>query len=403
MNLSQFLLRTSKVVILASGLLLYGCTKETCKFEPASSDQKPVSLTSQNIDDRYIVTLNPDAVSAECKKHKLEDSRMVIEQMTGDIVHQVGIDFNEDNHIYSQVISGFTILANEEQIQQLLNDTRVSNVEKDQVITLAVNQKPVSGGSTQVTPAGIQRVGGPANGAEKRAWILDTGIDPKHPDLDVSNRFSKAFITGSRPPAKPWDENGHGTHVAGVIGALNNNIGTVGVAAGCELVSIRVLNSNGSGLLSDFIAGLDYIYQKGKAGEVVNVSLGLPPSDAMDAAILKCATKGMFMALAAGNSAQDAINMSPARMNAQNVFTVSAMHNNDTWATFSNFGNSIDYCSPGVDVMSTWMNGGYAYMTGTSVAAPHLAGILLITGGQPSTSGYVINDPDGTPDPIGHL
>ena len=114
------------------------------------------------------------------------------------------------------------------------------------------------------------------------------------------------------------------------------------------------------------------------------------------------AANGIKFVLAAGNSGANADNYSPASANGPNVYTISAMSSsNDNWASFSNYGPSVDYCGPGVSVYSTYKNNGYATMSGTSMAAPHVAGVLLM--GNISTSGYVNNDPDNNADPIAHL
>ena len=113
------------------------------------------------------------------------------------------------------------------------------------------------------------------------------------------------------------------------------------------------------------------------------------------------AAKGDNVSLAAGNTSADANNYSPARVNGNGVYTVSAMGTGDKWASFSNFGNPpIDFCAPGVNIYSTYKGGGYTTMSGTSMAAPHVCGLLLL--GNISTNGYVIGDPDGKPDPIAY-
>ena len=134
------------------------------------------------------------------------------------------------------------------------------------------------------------------------------------------------------------------------------------------------------------------------------MSLGGGISQALDDAVFNASQGGVLFALAAGNETDDANNHSPARVNGPNIFTVSAMDRNDTWASFSNFGNPpVDYCMPGVGILSTWIGDGYNTISGTSMATPHMAGVLLMRGKTFTTSGTVQSDPDGKPDPIAHL
>src|SRR5678815_3248042 len=112
---------------------------------------------------------------------------------------------------------------------------------------------------------------GYGDGTGKTAWIIDSGIDFDHPDLNVDVKRSKSFLTGN---TSADDENGHGTHVAGIIGAKNNNFGVLGVASGANLVSLRVLDKDGNGTLSSIIQALAYVNANGKAGDVVNMSIG---------------------------------------------------------------------------------------------------------------------------------
>lgn len=252
-------------------------------------------------------------------------------------------------------------------------------------------------GNTQCTPWGITRVGGGLSGAGKRAWILDTGIDLDHPDLNVNVVLSRSFVTGV---FSPDDEYGHGTHVAGTVAALDNAIGVIGVAAGAEVVSVRVLNAQGQGQKSEIIAGLNYIASSPSlsADDVVNISLGGMPSDAEESAVVALAAKCKVV-VAAGNSRRSADLITPARVIHPNVYTVSAMGTGDIFASFSHYGLSVSYCAPGVAIPSTWLRGGYTNMSGTSMAAPHVAGLLLL-GTNVCGAKKVINDPDGVPDPI---
>jgi len=227
--------------------------------------------------------------------------------------------------------------------------------------------------------------------------VIDSGIDLDHPDLNVDQARSQNFVARE---TSPNDLNGHGTHVAGTIGAIDNTIGVIGVAAGVKVVAVRVLDRRGSGSNSGVIAGVDYVGRVGQAGDVANMSLGGGVSTALDQAVIAAASKGVKFTLAAGNSGISATQSSPARANGPNVFTVSAFANGDTWASFSNYGNPpVDFAEPGVGIQSTYKDGGYASLSGTSMAAPHLAGILL-TGGARS-GGSVKGDPDGNADTIG--
>lgn len=250
--------------------------------------------------------------------------------------------------------------------------------------------------SSQCKPWGISRVGGGLSGVGKRAWIIDTGIDLTHPDLNVNTTLSTYFVGTS-----PADGDGHGTHVAGTIAAKDNGIGVIGVAAGAEVVAVRVFGNNDTTSNSIVLAGINYVAAHAASGDVVNMSLGGDPNPAQEEAVL--ALSGVCkVAIAAGNDTQNANFTSPARVNGPNVFTVSAMDINGRLASFSNFGNGpVDYSAPGVHIASCWLNGGYAYLDGTSMASPHVAGLLLL--GTICGTSKVTGDPDGNPDLIATL
>jgi subtilisin family serine protease len=219
-----------------------------------------------------------------------------------------------------------------------------------------------------------------------------------HPDLNVDVDRSKSFL-GGKDANDPNDANGHGTHVAGTIAAINNTVGVIGVAAGARVVAVRVLDRRGSGSYSQVIAGVDYVGKNGSPGDVANMSLGGSISQALDDAVMDASKTGIIFCLAAGNEHDDANNHSPARANGAYIVTVSASDKNDNFASFSNYGNPpIDWCAPGVSVKSTWKDGGYNTISGTSMAAPHAAGVLLLGAG--SSGGDVNGDPDGKPDKI---
>lgn len=304
-------------------------------------------------------------------------------------------------HVYSVAIRGFAAELPAQAVENMQkNNPNIEYCEQDQVVTagpIEAQGQPSVGIMAEETPWGIARVGGgaPYTGSGT-AWIIDTGISV-HPDLNFDTSRSKSFIRDT----SPIDQNGHGTHVAGTIAAKADGNGVVGVAAGAPVVAVRVLDRRGSGSNSGVIAGVDYVAQNGRPGDVANMSLGGGVSTALDNAVINAAaSSGVRFALAAGNESDNANNHSPARANGTNVYTVSAFAIGDKWASFSNFGNPpIDYAEPGVSIKSTWLNGGYNTISGTSMATPHLAGLLLA--GAVRGGGTVAGDPAAPADVIG--
>ena len=287
-------------------------------------------------------------------------------------------------HVYGHALQGFSVNASARGVEMMQrNNARIDYCEQDQVMALVqpieALARPGGGGGTQpaeITPPGITQVNGGISGATGTAWVIDTGIDFGHPDLLIDEGRSRSFVSGETTGD---DGNGHGSHVAGTIAGIDNTIGTVGVAAGAKVVAVKVLNKRGSGTNSGVIAGVDYVASVGQSGDVANMSLGGGVSEALDTAVVNASTTVKF-AVAAGNDGGDAILHSPARANGPNIYTVAAFSpHTGLWASFSNWGRPpVDYADPGVSIFSTWLNGGYNTISGTSMATPHLAGVLLL-------------------------
>jgi subtilisin len=285
-----------------------------------------------------------------------------------------------------------------EEAARLKRDSEVLKIEQDKSVSLCSCFEVVE---PSLITWNVSNVGC-GDGTGKVAWILDSGVDYDHPDLNVDTERSQSFIPDV---ATADDDEGHGTHIAGIIGAKNNTIGTLGVASGATIVALKVLDSEGDGFVSYILEALSYVSEHGNPGDAVNLSLSVDNdlSEILDEEVQALGNQGFYVCIAAGNDAMNANNFSPARANGKNIYTVSAVDSLNRFASWSNYGNDVvDYAAPGVRILSTYLNGQYAYIDGTSQAAPHVAGILLVNNGKIFNSGTAINDPDGTPDPLAH-
>lgn len=315
----------------------------------------------------------------------------------------------EVTRVFENALDGFTIrvadgAAQGEILSALMQDPRVAFVEQDQIVYAFrhqlrkfpwMPQQPSQ--PSQLLPNGVNRIdsdlsstvaGNNKGIVNADIAVLDSGIDLKHQDLNVYRQ--KTFVTGT---SSANDNNGHGTHVAGIAAAKDNQVGVVGAAPGAKLWAIKVLDKNGAGLLSDVIAGIDYITANAKEIDVVNISFGCEcKSSALDSSINNSISKGITYVVAAGNSGKNAQSFSPASN--PNVITVSAIVDtdgkcggkgpatsygkDDSFATFSNYGGAVDISAPGVGIYSTDKGASYSTMTGTSMATPHASGAAAL-------------------------
>ena len=378
------------MVICIMFFTIISCKKENNNGEPYECVVSGGERNGQIISGQYIIAYSSTSI-------KRMTSEANLQRITADVLERNEIPSEKLKAVFGGEPGGFVAELNSEQANKLKNDPFVQIVEPDRIIALGTC---FTVAAPHLLTWNINRVGY-GDGTGKRAWIIDTGIDLDHPDLNVDATRSRSFLSGDPSPDDP---HGHGTHVAGIIGGLNNSFGVLGVASGATLISLRVLAANGEGNLSSIIQALAYINTNASAGDVVNMSLGEDTTSAiLNQQVLNTASRGIYIAIAAGNEKEPANQFSPANANGPNIFTVSAIDSLDRFANFSNYGNDVvDYAAPGVRVLSTFSNGRYAYLSGTSMAAPHVAGLLLLKGRNLNTSGYAINDPDGTPDPIAH-
>ncbi len=392
-------------LLLAGGLLLLSsCEKDEISMTDKISENPSNSIQESSSEERYIILLDDDTgKSASDNASPVVKTQRARAAATALLVdHEIATSIDA---LYSEALPGFSAKMTTKEAAALHADPRVKMIEKDQAVSLADHEEVSIFGEAgnensaygQLETAGISNVGY-ADGRGKTIWVLDSGVDMDHPDLNVDSQRSVSYLYGSGANLSPDDQHGHGTHVAGIIAAKDNDFGVVGVAAGANIVSVRVLDQNGDGHTSRIISAVDHVARYGRPGDVANLSFGGGASPMLDIFVRVAGLRGIQMVLAAGNHGIDSRDVSPARAQGVNVYTISAVDNNFRFAEFSNYGSGVDFAAPGVRVISTYHRGRYAVMSGTSMAAPHVAGLLAI--GPVTIAGFATGDPDGKADPI---
>ncbi|KAF2491457.1 subtilisin-like serine protease-like protein PR1A [Lophium mytilinum] len=283
---------------------------------------------------------------------------------------------DDADHVYSfGNYKGFAGTLNDALVNVIAALPDVEYVEKDAIVK---HQTYVS---QTGAPWGLGRISHVAKGSTTYvydnsagtgtcAYVIDTGIYVSHPEFEGR----ATFLANYAGDGQNTDGNGHGTHVAGTIGSK-----TYGVAKKTKLYAVKVLDASGSGTNSGVIAGINYAAndQKTRSGcvgtSVANMSLGGSKSTAVNSAAANAITAGLFLGVAAGNDGANAINYSPA--SEPTVCTVGATDINDKIASFSNYGSVVDIFAPGVNILSTWNDGGTNTISGTSMATPHIVGL----------------------------
>ncbi|MFS1511252.1 S8 family peptidase [Chengkuizengella sp. SCS-71B] len=224
--------------------------------------------------------------------------------------------------------------------------------------------------------------------------VIDTGVDENHEDLKGKVVRGYDFIDNDNNPA---DINGHGTHVAGTVGALTDNrVGVAGVAPDVKIMSVRVLDRDGFGTNEGVANGITYAADNG--ADVINLSLGSPSSSrVVEDAVNYAWDRGVVVVAAAGNAGNRKRNY-PAYYT--NTIAVAATDENDRKASFSTFGSWVDVAAPGVDIVSTRLGGGYVSYNGTSMASPHTAGLAALLASQGLSNVEIRDKIESTADPI---
>ncbi len=277
---------------------------------------------------------------------------------------------------FEKVLNAAVIEVPANAVAGLLRNPRVLSIEADSSVMV----EPVSSTQSGAT-WGIDRIdqrslplngtfSSPSTANNVSIYVVDTGIDASHPEF--TGRVASGFDSFGSGDGRT-DCNSHGTHVAGIAAGS-----VYGVAKAARLVPVRVLGCDGSGSISGVIAGLEWIASTRSSGErsVVNMSLGGGASSSLDSAVASLINTGATVVVAAGNSNVDACTSSPART--APAITVGSTTSTDSRSSFSNYGTCVDLFAPGSGITAAVPGGGTAVLSGTSMAAPHVAGIAAV-------------------------
>lgn len=315
------------------------------------------------IPDRYIVAFKNDFGAASAAESQIKATTAAL-----------GI---QPVHIYTAALQGFAATLDATQLAALRQNPQVERIEPDQ--EAGIDSVQTMDAANQ--PWGLDRIDQRApplsktfsyrgSGASVTAYVIDTGILATHPDFGGRARIAFDALGGTGV-----DCNGHGTHVAGIIGGT-----TYGVAKSVALRGVRVLGCGGTGAVSAIIAGVDWVQAHHVKPAVANLSLGSNHSPSLNAAVQSLSGAGVFVSVAAGNESVDACTRSPA--SASGVYSVAASDRTDKAAGFNNRGACVDAYAPGVNIRSAWLGGGSHDLSGTSMASPHVAGVVAIYKGN---------------------
>ncbi|MFC8918795.1 S8 family peptidase [Streptomyces sp. NPDC047821] len=281
-------------------------------------------------------------------------------------------------HTYRSVLDGFSTTMSTAKATALAADPRVAYVEQNRTVRLSATQTNATWGLDRIDqrdlPLSTTYTYG-TTAPNVNAYIIDTGIRTSHSEFGGRAVVGTDTVGGGQ---NGQDCQGHGTHVAGTVGGR-----TYGVAKAARLVAVRVLDCNGSGTTAGVIAGVDWVTANAVKPAVANMSLGGGVSTSLDGAVKRSIASGVSYTVAAGNGnilglPENACNTSPARV--PEAITVGATDSADRRASFSNYGSCVDLFAPGVKVTSAWRTGDTATSTlsGTSMAAPHTAGVAAL-------------------------
>ncbi|CUU10795.1 Peptidase inhibitor I9 [Candidatus Kryptobacter tengchongensis] len=381
----------SLVLIIAFGFLISlisGCGQPTEQGQINLTEQERglaplIRSTEDVIPGKYIVVFKDNVLP----KGDFKSVAEAVNKIATEIASTYALNLE---HVYRYTIKGFSAEIPEDKLLALRNDPRIDYIEEDGIVYAFAQTLPWGVDRIDADVSSTKAGDGTGSVTGVRVYIIDTGIQLNHPDLNVVGGVD---FTGK---GTADDGNGHGTHVAGIVGAKDDNNYVVGVAPGVELFAVKVLGDDGSGSFSNVISGVDFVTQQKLNNPslpiVANMSLGARTGttyNSLDNAVVNSIKAGVVYTIAAGNDGADAKNYSPAHV--KEAITVGAYDESNKFATFSNWGSLLDINAPGVRILSTYIGSSTATLSGTSMAAPHVAGAAAL---------YLSRNPSATPQQV---
>jgi subtilisin family serine protease len=280
-------------------------------------------------------------------------------------------------YTYRHALKGYAARIPDQRLDEVLAEERIDYIERDSTVTTVAQKLPWGINRIDADVSSARAGNGSGAVTNVNAYIIDTGIDKRHPDLNVAGHVN--FHGG-----KNTDCDGHGTHVAGTVAAEDNDRNVVGVAPGAPLTGVKVVGCDGSGSLANVIAGIDWVTVDAQKPEnaqrpaIANLSLDTRANRALDEAVRTSAASGIFYSVAAGNEGRNACRHSPARAGAGEnngiVTTAATTKKSNREPFWSNYGRCVDLWAPGAKILSTKLGGGETTKSGTSMSAPHVGG-----------------------------
>ena len=365
----------SLVVLLAcaSAVLALESTTTPATERTVAPGQTPAGSV---IPDHYIVVLDHDV------DHPLQVASGIEQRHEG-----VDVGF-----VYDNALEGFSAEIPDQDLAAVRANPKVDYVEPDKTVQTVDQKLPWNIRRVNADTSSTMAGNGKGAVSNVNAYIIDTGIDKNHPDLNVVNHVN--FTKG-----KNTDCNGHGTHVAGIVAAKDNDKGVVGVAPGAPLTGVKVIGCGGKGSVSKVIEGIEWVTDHAKKPAIANLSLLSTASVSFDTAVRESVASGVFYSVAAGSKGKDACKFSPARAGEDTnngIATVAATDQENEEVGFSNYGPCVDIWAPGKRILSTELGGGTSKMSGTSASAPHVGGggalYLSSTNASPSATETALKD-----------